>query len=172
MKTFALITTVALSSFAAIGAEATPAQKDATACSDPCCQNNAEGSQCGNSCWLDIETITIEAANGDPIAQYAIAWITDNGTGDTPADPEKAKDMYSKALPGLEKAAKEGNPTACAALAHMYATGKGVEKDPEKAREIMKWCKECAAKKAAEKEAAAKDASQDAPAETQPASGM
>lgn len=91
---------------------------------------------------MDVETITIEAANGNPIAQYVIAWITDNGLNDEPADPEKAKDMYAKALPGLEKAAEEGDPSACCALAKMYATGKGVEKNPEKAKELMERCKQ------------------------------
>jgi TPR repeat protein len=171
MKTFALISTVALSSLAAFAAEnSTPAQ-DTPNSPAPCCPKAADADDCVDSCWLDIETITIEAANGDPIAQYAIAWITETGVNDTPADPEKAQDMYSKALPGLEKAAKEGNPAACAALAHMYANGKGVEKNPEKAREIMKWCKECAEKRAAEK-AAAEKSSQDTPADAQPESGM
>ena len=170
MKTFALITTVALSGFAAFSAEATPAKANAD-CKDNsnCC---AAKSQCDDTCWLDIETITIEAANGDPIAQYAIAWITDTGANNTPSDPDKAADMYSKALPGLEKAAKEGNPTACYALANMYANGKGVEKNPEKAKEILAWCKECLKKKAAEK-AAADKSSQEAPADAaQQTSGM
>ncbi len=152
MKTFALITMVALSGFAATGAEATPAKADAAAC----CKEAANAPQCDEQCWLDIETITLEAANGDPIAQYTVAWLSDTGVNNTPKDPEKAKEMYSKALPGLEKAAKEGNPTACRALASMYANGKGVEKNPEKAKEIMSWCKECAEKKAAEIKAAEK----------------
>jgi len=151
MKTFALISMVALSGFVAAGAEATPAKTDAA-----CCTNGANAAKCDDQCWLDIETITVEAANGDPIAQYAIAWITDSGINNTPKDPEKAKEMYTKALPGLEKAAKEGNPTACYALANMYANGKGVEKNPEKAKEIMAHCKDCMKKKAAEKEAAEK----------------
>ncbi len=162
MKTFALMTTVALSSFAAFGAETTPAPAT-DACKDnaACCAKDAK---CDDTCWLDVETITIEAANGDPIAQYAIAWITDTGASNTPKDPEKAQDMYAKALPGLEKAAKEGNPTACYALANMYANGKGVEKNPEKAKEILAWCKDCLKKKAAEK-AAADKSSQEAPAD-------
>jgi TPR repeat protein len=53
-----------------------------------------------------------------------------------PQDPEKAKEMYSKAVPGLEKAAADGDASACCALANMYATGKGVDKDEAKAKEI------------------------------------
>lgn len=82
------------------------------------------------------------SSNGNPIAQYVIAWITDNGLNNEPADPEKAKGMYTQALPGLEKAAAEGDPAACCALAKMYATGKGVEKNPEKAKELMERCKQ------------------------------
>ena len=45
-------------------------------------------------------------------------------------------------LPVLEKAAAEGDPAACCALAKMYATGKGVEKNPEKAKELMEHAKQ------------------------------
>lgn len=109
---------------------------------ESCCNQATDKQGCEEDCWVDVETITIEAANGNPIAQYVIAWITDNGLNDEPADPEKAKDMYAKALPGLEKAAEEGDPSACCALAKMYATGKGVEKNPEKAKELMERCKQ------------------------------
>ncbi|MBR2126729.1 MAG: sel1 repeat family protein [Akkermansia sp.] len=151
MKKIALITAVALSSFAAIGAESQAAAKADTAAAPaaPCCDKSAAA--CPEQCTVDMETITVLAENGDPIAQYTIAWIADNGTAATPADPEKAKEMYAKALPGLEKAAKEGDPKACYALAHMYAEGKGVEKDHEKAKAMMKWCKECCDKKGSEK---------------------
>ena len=60
---------------------------------------------------------------------------------------KKAQDWYAKALPGLEKAAQEGHPTACRALAHMYAEGKGVEKNPEMAEKYMKMYKELCEKK-------------------------
>lgn len=152
MKTIALMTAVALSSLAAIGAESksTPAQADNAAAAKTACTDNQNSACCGE-CEVDVETITLLAENGDPIAQYTIAWITDNGTPSTPAAPEKAQGMYAKALPGLEKAAKEGDPKACYALAHMYAQGKGVAKDPEKAKSLMKWCKECCDRKAAEK---------------------
>ena len=45
-------------------------------------------------------------------------------------------------LAWMEKAAEEGHPAACRALAHMYAEGKGVEKNPEKAEKYMKMYKE------------------------------
>lgn len=152
MKTITLMTAVVLSSFAATGAETTPApaQADNSANTSPACTANLNPTCC-DECEVDIETITLLAENGDPIAQYTIAWIADNGTPDTPAAPEKAQEMYAKALPGLEKAAKKGDPKACYALAHMYMEGKGVAKDPEKAKAIMKWCKDCCDKKAAEK---------------------
>lgn len=151
MKTIALITAVALSSFSAFGADSpAPAKADKAACpAAPCC--DSADAACPEQCTVDMETITLLAENGDPIAQYTIAWIADNGTDKTPADPEKAKEMYAKALPGLEKAAKEGDPKACYALAHMYAEGKGVEKDHEKAKAMLKWCKKCCDKKDAEK---------------------
>lgn len=108
--------------------------KDATPPSDcsktPCCKSD-KGISCDKECWLNIDTITVEAANGDPIAQYTLAYLTDEGI-DTPKDPEKAKEMYKKALPGLTAAADKGHPTACRALSHMYAHGKGVEKDINK----------------------------------------
>ncbi|MBR5887898.1 MAG: sel1 repeat family protein [Akkermansia sp.] len=144
MKNIALITAVTLSSFAAFGAESQPAATPAAAASD-CCANQA--ANCPEQCEVDMETITILAENGDPIAQYTIAWIADTGTESTPADPAKANEMYSKALPGLEKAAKAGDPKACYALAHMYMEGKGVEKNPEKAKALLKWCKDCCDKK-------------------------
>ena len=152
MKTITLMSALALSSFVATGTEATPApaQADNSATTTPACTDNMSPACC-DECDIDIETITLLAENGDPIAQYTIAWITDNGTPSTPAAPEKAQEMYAKALPGLEKAAKDGDPKACNALAHMYTEGKGVAKDPEKARAIMKWCKGCCDKKAADK---------------------
>lgn len=118
-------------------------------CKSPCCKGEKE-SKCGEEAWLDIETITVEAANGDPIAQYTVAYLTEIGNDSTPADPEKAKDWYSKSLPGLEKAAAEGHPAACRALAHMYAEGKGVEKNPEMAEKYTRMYRELCAKKADE----------------------
>ncbi len=142
MKTIALISAVTLGSMAAFSAETTENSTPASAATPTvaACEVTEEGIQCGENTWANVETITLLAANGDPIAQYAIAWITENGTSDTEADPTKANEMYSHALPGLEKAAREGNPTACRVLAHMYATGRGVEKDPAKAQEVMSWC--------------------------------
>lgn len=151
MRTLAIATAVALSGFIATGAEDTTnttSNKEAACCAtgadQPCCQ----GTACADNDeteWVDIETITIEAANGDPIAQYIIAYVTDTGTGDGTQNPEKAQEMYKNALPGLEKAAANGNPRACRALAYMYAEGKGVKKDEAKAREYMEMCKkDCA----------------------------
>ena len=141
MKKTALISAIMLSGTAAYSAE-TPAETTQAAEPAACCPQTTVNQQCGDECWLDIETITVEAANGNPIAQYVIAWVTDNGLNNEPADPEKAKAMYAEALPGLEKAAAEGDPSACCALAKMYATGKGVEKNPEKAKELMERCKQ------------------------------
>lgn len=159
MKTLAIATAVALSGFAAMGADTTsntPSSKDGTwneaKPAENCCQTDSCAAD-NDTAWVDIETITIEAANGDPIAQYAIAYITDTGAGDTEKDPEKANEMYRKALPGLEKAAAEGNPRACRALAQMYAEGKGVEKNEAKAKEYMEMCKKCCEKDAAKKKA-------------------
>ena len=140
MKKFALLSIVALSGAAAYGAEETATTPPPADQAQACCANDTQN--CDEECWLDVETITIEAANGDPIAQYTIAWLTDNGTNNVPQDPEKAKEMYTKAVPGLEKAAADGDASACCALAKMYANGKGVEKDEAKAKEMMNRCKE------------------------------
>lgn len=111
------------------------------------CKTDCKGKECKTDklpqeCWLDIETITLEAANGDPLAQYTIAYLTDQGVN-IPKDPEKAKEMYTKAAPGLMTAAAKGHPAASFALAHMYANGKGVEKDANKAAQYHKWAKLC-----------------------------
>ncbi len=140
MKKFALLSIVALSSTAAYSAEeSNTAQNPGNTGKDCCATAPAD---CDEECWLDVETITVEAANGDPIAQYTIAWLTDTGMNNVPKDPEKAKGMYADALPGLEKAAAAGDPAACCALAGMYANGKGVAKDEAKAKELMQRCKE------------------------------
>lgn len=154
MKKIALTTTAVLLGFATMSladdsAPSTPAAKAACCTPDgscsPCkspCSTNGKGVKCGEQAWLDIETVTIEAANGDPLAQYTVAYLTETGGGDTTPDAEKAKDWYAKSLPGLEKAAAEGSPGACCALAHMYAEGKGVEKNPEMAAKYKKMYKE------------------------------
>ncbi len=118
-------------------------------CTSPCTQSD-KGIQCGEQAWLDIETVTVEAENGDPIAQYTVAYLTE--TADPPSDDADAKsnEWYAKALPGLEKAAAEGHPAACRALAHMYAEGKGVEKNPETAAKYQKMYKELCEKKCKE----------------------
>ncbi|MFI3243731.1 MAG: hypothetical protein R3Y56_05725 [Akkermansia sp.] len=92
--------------------------------------------------WLNLETVTIEAANGDPIAQYTLAYLTDTGN-QVPQDKEKAAQMYASAKPGLEKAAQAGHAAACQALAHMCATGTGCDKDPEQAKKYAKMAKDC-----------------------------
>lgn len=143
MKTTTLLSVVALMSMSALANEAkTPAPAPTTpdpaadaakpdnSAKSPCCKSD-KGISCDKECWLNIDTITVEAANGDPIAQYTLAYLTDEGI-DTPKDPEKAKEMYKKALPALTAAADKGHPVACRALSHMYAHGKGVEKDINK----------------------------------------
>lgn len=164
MKTTAIATVVALCGMTAMGADATTStvsSNESTCCAakpaENCC--NADSSAVDNATeWVDIETITLEAANGDPIAQYTIAYITDTGSGNATKDPEKANEMYRNALPGLEKAAAEGNPHACRALAYMYAEGKGVEKNEAKAKEYMEMCAKCSGKDASPSKA------EDAPA--------
>lgn len=118
------------------------APKDAVCCPAEMAPHN------GYCAWLNIETVTVAAENGDPIAQYTIAYLTDEGIN-TDKDQEKATAWYKKALPGLEKAAAKGHAGACRALAHMYAMGKGVEKDHAKAKQYMDACRKCspAAKK-------------------------
>ena len=111
------------------------------------CQNDGNGISCDGTYWVNVDTMTLAAANGDPIAQYAIAYITENGINGTTKDPKKARDLYTTALPGLKEAADNGNPAACRALAHMYAHGKGVDKDETRSREFMEMCKKAQEKK-------------------------
>ena len=105
-----------------------PAAVDST----PICSMSDSGIRCGDATWVNIDTVTLEAANGNPIAQYTIAYMTDNGIS-MPQDSEKAQEMYAEALPALEKAAKDGHAGACRALCQMYTDGKGVEKSLEMA---------------------------------------
>lgn len=121
-------------------------------CKSPCTQSD-KGIQCGEQAWLDIETVTLEAANGDPIAQYTVAYLTETGTDKAASDTEKAREWYEKSVPGLEKAAAEGHPAACLALAHMYGDGKGVAKNPEKARMYMEMYKKLWKEKCCKEEA-------------------
>ena len=152
MKKFALTTTAVLLGFtqwtmAAEDPTKTPAPAPATCCGakDECCSTckspcakTDKGIKCGEEAWLDIETVTLEAENGDPIAQYTVAYLVE--ADDIPAEDKAAKsrEWYAKSLPGLEKAAADGSATACCALAHMYAEGKGVEKNPEMAAKYKK----------------------------------
>lgn len=119
-------------------------------CGDKPCETDAKACPKPAEEWLNIETVTLEAANGDPIAQYTVAYLTETGDENTAPDTEKAKEWYTKSLPGLEKAAAEGHPAACRALARMYAEGKGVEKNPEMAEKYMKMYKEICEKKCEE----------------------
>ncbi len=163
MKKFALTTTAVLLGFSmwAAADDSTSAQStpDAAACcttdgscknaKSPCCKTD-KGIQCGDQAWLDMETVTVEADNGNPIAQYTVAYLVETADSATPEDAAKSQEWYKKALPGLEKAAAEGHPAACKALAHMYAEGKGVEKNPEMAAKYEKMYKECCEKKCKE----------------------
>ena len=149
MKTIALMTAVALGGIVAMGADTTTTtvSQDATAPGITSQKDGKGAVSCDGSYWINVDTMTLAAANGDPIAQYAIAYITENGINGVSKDPEKAKALYAHALPGLKSAADDGNPTACRALAHMYAHGKGVDKDEDAAREFMQKCKENSEKK-------------------------
>ncbi len=90
--------------------------------------------------WLNIDTLTVEAANGDPIAQYTVAYLTSDGQ-DSPMkdDPAISKEMAAKAKPALEKAAAAGHKGACMALAHMHMQAK----NPEHAQKYIKMAQEC-----------------------------
>ncbi len=144
MKTTVLMMTVA---FFGLQAQAhdckgtTNNTNDTANCPTPMIKDCGGVQGCGEE-WVDIETVTLEAANGDPIAQFIVAYITENDP--SMADKkDMATGMYSKALPNLQQAAKDGNKKACRALAHMYATGSGVEKNPELAKQYMKECGDC-----------------------------
>lgn len=150
MKTFALMTAVALGGMVAMGAETdttTTAKTQDTTSPGITCQQDGQGVSCDGTYWINVDTLTLAAANGDPIAQYAVAYITENGIDGSPKDPDKAQELYTSAFPGLKEAANNGNPTACRALAHMYAHGKGVDKDEARSREFMKMCKDAQKKK-------------------------
>lgn len=132
MKTTTLLTLAALSAsiaFAASGSDT----KDGVPTADV--KNGTPSYQYGDNEWADVETITVQAANGDPIAQYVIAWILDEGAG-VPQDKKAADTWYKKAAPGLQKKADKGDKAACHALSAMYKNGKGVDQDESKAAEL------------------------------------
>ncbi len=137
-------------------------------CKSTCADKDKTAPCCGEA-WLDIETVTVEAANGDPIAQYTVAYLAEVGDDQTAPDTEKAREWYAKSLPGLEKAAEEGHPAACLALARMYAQGKGVEKNTEKAEKYMKMYKEICKERRNQKDTKCPDGEQNAPCPAQPA---
>ncbi len=141
MKTTGFIATVAFFGLQAMASSSANTTTAKTNCPTPTVTSEGTVQGCGQE-WVDVETVTLAAANGDPIAQFIIAYITETDPSMS-AHKDKAADMYSNALPGLEKAAKEGNKKACRALAHMYATGSGVEKNPEMAKKYMKDCGNC-----------------------------
>ncbi len=144
MKTTAFMMTVAFFSLYAQASDCTSTNSStpkASECPTPMIKECGGVQGCGQE-WADIETVTVAAASGEPIAQFIIAYITENDPS-MAANKGMAADMYSKALPGLQKAAKDGNKKACRALAHMYATGSGVEKNPEMAKQYMKECGDC-----------------------------
>lgn len=151
MKKFAITTAVVLLGLApaATADESAPATNAANTCcteSGNCkapCTKSDKGACNDEKAWLDIETVTVEAENGNPIAQYTVAYLYETGNDTTAPDSTKASDWYTKALPGLEKSAADGNPAACRALARMYAEGKGVEKNHETAEKYWKMYKEC-----------------------------
>ena len=115
-----------------------PAAADNT----PICSMSDTGISCGDSVWVNIDSVTWEAANGNPIAQYTVAYMLDNGIS-MPRDSEKAAEMYGKALPGLQKAAADGHAGACRALCQMYTDGKGVDKDPDMAAKYKGMWSDC-----------------------------
>lgn len=141
MKTFALITTMAMMGLQVFAADEANNATTMDCSTAPTCTKTQKGIQCCGDVWLNIDTVTLEAANGNPLAQFTIAYLTDNGV-DIPQDTDKAADMYAKALPGLTKAAEAGHPGACKALAHMYREGKGVDKDSAMADKYDALCKQ------------------------------
>lgn len=150
MKTLTIMTAAALLALPVLADDAKPATTTTTPAADtkacPTKDKKADKKE-AKEYWLDIDTITVEAENGDPIAQYTVAYLTDQGVH-MPKDPKKANEMYKKAAPGLQAAADKGHAGACFALAHMYAEGKGVDKDTNKAAEYHKKARECCNQKA------------------------
>ena len=113
MKKFAITTAAVLLGLAPWAQADEPAKTETPACKCCCKDNNCKspcaktdkGIQCGEQAWLDIDTVTLEAANGDPIAQYTVAYLTEAGDDNTAPDADKASEWYKKSLPGLEKSA-------------------------------------------------------------------
>lgn len=130
-------------------AEEPEQQAPMPASEQPAAAQNAScpaGAACADEAWLQVESVTIAAENGDPLAQYTLAWLTETGQGGMEADAEEAQELYAKALPGLKAAADGGHADACLALAVMYGMGKGVEADAETAASYAARAAECCAK--------------------------
>ena len=139
-----IATTTALAALLGLNLMAAETTNGAPAAADntPICTMSEKGITCGDSAWVNIDSVTWEAANGNPIAQYTVAYMLDNGIS-MPQDSDKAAEMYGKALPGLQKAAAEGHAGACRALCQMYTDGKGVDKDPEMAAKYKSMWSNC-----------------------------
>ena len=79
---------------------------------------------------MSLAELTKYARMNDPKAQTALGYRYDEGVG-VAADPKTAFNLY-------QKAAKQGNTTAMYNLAHLYADGRGVEQNFDKARELYR----------------------------------
>jgi len=76
-----------------------------------------------------------ESADADSsFGLYALGRIHGEGVG-MKKDADKAKQLYSRALPGLHKLSEGGDPNAQWLLGVCYHVGRGVEKDQDKAVE-------------------------------------
>lgn len=166
MNKITITMAAALLGLTAYAQENTAAAEPAAAAKDSCCPAAMAMGIAPEACkTLNVETVTAMAANGDPIAQFTLAYMTDGGIN-TPQDTAKAAEMYKNLAPVLTDAAAKGHAGACCALAHMYKEGKGVEKDAAKAAEYMGKYKECCTDKAKAMDKCAKDTADKAAAKT------
>ncbi len=150
MKTTLLMTAAAFLGLSAYAEDTTTCTKTTTqGCPNGCCcapNVMPDGKiQACNTEWLNVDTVQIDAANGDPIAQYTVAYLTSDGS-DTPMkdDPAISQKMSAQAMTNLKKAADSGHAGACMALAHMYQKGCcGCEKNTEMSQKYMKMAQDC-----------------------------
>jgi len=85
----------------------------------------------------ELQRIRDSAEQGSPIGQYQLASLYRRGLG-LVGDEQKAEELYSACLPGLQRLAESGDVEAYCDLGRMYEHGWGVNIDYDEALRIYR----------------------------------
>lgn len=87
-----------------------------------------------------IALLTDLANNGNGPAEVALGIVVEEGRGGISADPERAAVLYRKACEttATTPVAQSAKPPGCYRLALLLLSGRGVTKDPELGRKLLK----------------------------------